>query len=277
MMLTKAVRGSVVAAGLSLGMLFTAPVQAHPLWILPSEFNSSTEEAEWLTFDVSASHTVFGFDKGVPLNTIRVISPDGDRNYLGSYFKGHRRSVFDYKFDQDGTYRVQGQRPPFFFTSYKSGKRDTPKRMMADSQEAKQRLPKNARDVKTMLIDVTSTVYVTRNGPTDVVFQPKGKGFELTPITHPNDIAQNELTSFEVLLDGQPVAGAEVEVTPGGTRYRNARNSIELVTDETGRIEFTPAQAGPWLMSATLTAVDESPLADEKISTRFLTFEVIAE
>lgn len=266
----------MISAVLFSGVFATAS-QAHPLWILPSEFSTSGEDDTWLTFDVTASHTVFGFDKGVGLETVRVFSPDGDTNRLGSYFKGHRRSVFDLQLAQDGTYKVFAQRPKFYFTSYKAGKRDTPKRMMADKVEAKKRLPENARDINTMLIDMSSVVYVTRNAPTDEVYKPTGKGLELNPITHPNDIVQGEAVEFEFLLNGKPQAGVEVEITPGGTRYRNERNSIEITTSESGRVVFTPQQAGPWLLSANYTAPSESPLADTVEAIRYLTFEVIVE
>jgi uncharacterized GH25 family protein len=266
-----ALASSVLLAGAS------ASVQAHPMWILPSEFSISGDASQWLTFDVTASHAVFGFDKGVSADNIKVTSPDGDQNSLGSFFKGHRRSVFDLELTQDGTYKVKGQRPPFYFTSYKSGKRDTPKRMMADKINAKEKLPANARDIKTELIDMSTVVYVSRNAPSDTVFKPKGKGFEFTPITHPNDIVQGEEASFILSLHGEPVAGAEVEITPGGTRYRNDRNSIKLTTDASGEVNFTPGQAGPWLMYAALAAPSDSPLADEVWSGRYLTFEVILE
>lgn len=269
-------KAAVVSTGLLCGAL-AANVQAHPLWILPGEFTVSGDEKAWLTFDVSASHTVFGYDKGVGLQNVQIFSPDGDRNYLGSYFKGHRRSVFDLLVDQDGTYKMFAQRPKFYFTSYKAGKRDTPKRMMADKVEAQQKLPENARDVKTMLIDMTSVAYVTRNEPSNTVYQPKGKGLELNPITHPNDIVQGEEAVIEVLLDGKPAEGVSVEITPGGTRYRNERNSIELTTDKTGRVVFTPEQAGPWFFAADLSIPFDSPLADSVEAIRFLTFEVIAE
>jgi len=263
-----AVAGAITMAGVA---------QAHPIWVLPSEFTVSSDEGEWLTFDATASHTVFGFDKGISLDAFAVYSPDGDKNRLGSYFKGHRRSVFDLYLDQTGTYRIHGQRPEFFFTSYKSGKRDKPKRMMANKMEAAKRLPEDAREVETLLIDVSTQTFVTNNAPTDSVMQPTGKGLELSFVTHPNDIFVGEETVFELLLDGKPVAGVEVEITPGGTRYRDNRNAIELTTAEDGRVAFTPEQAGPWLFYASLETAIENPMADKKYSGRYLTFEVIPE
>lgn len=264
------IAGLIGAAGL---------VHAHPVWIMPSEFSLSTEkdQGEWITVDVTASHTYFGYDKSVALDSFFVLAPDGDRSSIGSYFKGHRRSVFDHYIDQSGTYKIEGKRPLFYFTSYKSGKRDTPKRMFANKEDAKNRLPKNARDVSTLLIDLKTVTYVTNNAPTDDVIEPKGKGLELKPITHPNDIVVGEEVEFVMLLDGKPVSDVEAEVTPAGTKYRSERGAIEFKTSDDGKIVFTPMQAGPWLFGADLKSPVDSPLADYQLSIRFMSFEVLPE
>lgn len=267
---------AALSAGLLCGTL-SMTAQAHPLWVLPAEFNVSGDESTWVTFDASASHTVFGFDKGVSLGDVQIYSPDGDRNRLNSFFKGHRRSVFDLLLDQDGTYKISLQRRPFYFTSYKAGNRDKPKRMMANKMEAAGQLPDNAREVKTMLIDMSSVAFVTRNAPTDDVFKATGKGFELQPVTHPNDIVAGEEVVFQTLVDGKPVAGVEFEITPGGTQYRDERRSLELVSDAQGRVSFTPQLPGPWLLMADHSMPTDSPMADSVEARRFVTFEVIPE
>ncbi|WP_461535763.1 DUF4198 domain-containing protein [Spongorhabdus nitratireducens] len=267
-------KAAVVTAGLLSGAVVST-VQAHPLWVLPGEFNVSDEKASWVTFDVSASHTVFGYDKSPGLEQAKVFSPDGDSNSIRTYFKSQRRSVFDWQLTQDGTYKVHVQRPTFYYTRYKAGKREQDKWVSGNKIETKAKLPDNARDIETMLYDISSVAYVTRNAPTDSVFQPTNKGFELVPQIHPNDIIQDEKVTLNVLIDGKPAKGAKVEITPGGSQYRNDRNSIELETDESGRIQFTPGQAGPWLMSASLVSPLDSPMADTVKAVRFLTFEVI--
>ncbi|WP_286238873.1 DUF4198 domain-containing protein [Neptuniibacter halophilus] len=275
----KGIRHPVKSCLLGGLLAISSMAQAHPLWVLPSEFSLSTEEGQgqWVSFDVSASHTVFAYDKGVPLDSFKLYAPDGDRQPLGSYFKGHRRSVFELYLDQNGTYKIEGQRPAFYFTSYKSGKRDTPKRMMANKQEAKQRLPKNARDVSTLLIDLSTRTYVTNNTPSDSVLTPAAKGLDLNLLTHPSDIVVGEPVELALLLDGKPVSDVEVEITPGGTRYRSERGALQLNTDQQGAIRFTPEQAGPWLLGASLKSPVDSPLADYKMSIRYMSFEVLPE
>lgn len=271
----KASKFALALSGLSLAM----GSQAHPMWILPHQFNLSTEQdkGEWVTFDASASHTVFSPDKGIPLDNARVMSPDGDRQPIGQFLKGPRRSVFDLYLDQNGTYLIKAQRPTLYFTSYKSGKRDTPKRMMANKQVAKARLPKDAREVTTTLIDISTATYVTNNAPSDSVLKPSQKGFEVVFDTHPSDIITGEEVNMVVHLDGKPVAGVEIEITPHGSKYRDERGSIKLTTQADGKVSFVPEAAGPWLFLASLQSELSSPLADSQRSMRYITLEVQPE
>lgn len=258
----------------AVALITSAAASAHPVWIVPSDFTLSSEDGDWVSVDVSATHTYFSYDKPVPLDFARVYSPDGDQKPVISYFKAQRRSVFDWFVNQHGTYRIEMSRPPFFFTSYKSGKRETPKRMMANKMQAKQRLPKNARDVKTLLIRSKSLVYITHNTPSDTVVTPKGKGLELNLKNHPNDLVVGEPVVFETWLNGKTVAGVKVEVTPEGTKYRDDRGIQEFVTDQTGRVEFNPGKPGRWFVSAMFTSETETPMADENMDLIYLVLEV---
>lgn len=264
------VKGMVLVIFLSLAL----GVQAHPRWILPGEFTISGDEDQWVSFDLTASHSVFGVDKGISAQNVRIISPDGDQNYLRNFFTGHRRSVFDLEFDMDGTYKIYEERPIFYYTGYKTGKRETVKYIPGNKVEVQGRLPERARDVRTEVLDMSAVVYVTRNAPTDTVLEPKGKGLELVPVTHPSDIVEGEEVTVKMLLDGQAAAGIEVEITPNGTRYRDERKSILITTDKSGLVAFTPNLPGPWLLAATLYSDESSPMADVRWSARYMTFEV---
>jgi uncharacterized GH25 family protein len=257
-----------------IAVLVSVDSSAHPRWILPHEFNVSGSEELWVTFDLTASHAIFDFDKGISAENVRIFSPDGDQNYLASFFTGHRRSVFDIKLDQDGTYKVYEQRPLYYYTSYKSGKRDTEKYILANKIEASSRLPSQARDIETFLIDMSSVVYVTKNLPTDQVLRGSGEGLELLAITHPSDIVEGEKVQLLMHFDGGPVADVKIEITPAGTEYRDQRKAIQFTTDESGIVVFTPNQIGPWLVSATLTSSEKSLVADSRWSARYMSFEV---
>lgn len=257
--------------------LYALVVPAHPRWILPTDFTISGDEDQWISFDLTASHSVFDVDKGISAENVRIISPDGDQNYLRHFFTGHRRSVFDLQFEMDGTYKIYEKRPVFYYTGYKTGNRETVKYIQGNKVEIEGRIPDRARDIRTEVLDMSTMVYVTRNAPTDSALEPKGKGLEIVPITHPSDIVQGESVTVKMMLDGLPVAGVDVEITPAGTRYRDQRRSIILKTQGSGLIVFTPDQPGPWLLATTLYSPENSPMADVRWSARYMTFEVSPE
>lgn len=92
--------------------------------------------------------------------------------------------------------------------------------------------------------------FVTLGSPTTTVFASEGTGLELKPVTHPNDVYAGEEVSFQLLLDGKPAEGIEVDIIRGSDRYRNSEDGLKLTTDATGTITFTPTEAGAYWLSA---------------------------
>lgn len=264
----------LLSIGFTVGFI---TANAHPLWILPHEFNVSTDKAEWISIDVTASNTLFSFDHSVGLEHAFIYSPDGQKKPVDSYFKGHSRSVFDLHVTQSGTYKVELKRPPFFFTTYKVPGKNRPQRIMANKAQAAKKLPADAQEVKTLLINMSSATYITNNQPSEQVFTPTGAGLELQAVTHPNDIVQGEEVTLKLLLDGQPASNLAVELTPSGTKYRNDRNAQHITTDKEGQFSFTPNQAGSWLLFAKTMRPTDNPQADQELLMLYVTFEVILD
>lgn len=250
---------------------------AHPLWMLPSEFSLSVEEAKWITVDATASHGVFSFDKPVGLDDVTIYNPANEPGRLGAYFKGHRRSVFDLELTDSGTYKVELRSPERYVTNYVVGKRNTQRRIFGSKSEVQDQLPAAAREVTTYATQRISAFYVTKQAPTREVLTATGKGFELDALTHPSDIVAGEEAAFRFTFDGKPVADLKVEVVPSGTAYRDSRQQTELVTDENGEVHFTPAEGGPHLLSTSLSRPIDSPLADQARVSYLLTFEAMPE
>ncbi len=262
------------AAALSLALLAPS-VQAHPLWMLPSEFNLSTEESFWITVDATAAHGVFTFDKAVGLDNVNIYTPAGDRQRMGPYFKGKRRSVFDLEIDTDGTYKVELSTPQRYFTTYEIGSRNTKRRVFANKQEAD--LPKGAKNVSTTAVQAISAFYITQGAPSDKVLEATGKGFELHPLTHPSDVVAKENARFKFTFDGKPLANLDIEITPHGTAWRDSREQMDLKTDKDGVVTFKPTVAGPHLLMTSMRKAVDSPLADTAGVNYHLTFEVLSQ
>lgn len=272
----KAVKKMAGAAAITMA-LASAGAIAHPLWMLPSEFNLSTDEGHWITVDATASHGVFSFDKPISLNNVTIYRPAGERQRMGPYYKGQRRSVFDMQLNDLGTYKVELKAPARYMTRYVVGGRDTQRRIMANKQEAAAQLPDDARDVVTMAMQNISVFYVSQKAPTRNVLEVTGEGFEMDAITHPSDIVVGEPATFRFTFNGEPLVETAVEVVPHGTAYRSSRLQTDLLTDAEGRVSFTPELAGPHLLSANARFAGDGVLADE-VGVNFLfTFEAIPE
>ena len=70
------IKALALAGVMAFGLAATTTAQAHPRWILPSHFTVSKEGGDWLTFDVTASHGTFVFDKPAGSENAHVIMPD---------------------------------------------------------------------------------------------------------------------------------------------------------------------------------------------------------
>ncbi|HET7775550.1 MAG TPA: DUF4198 domain-containing protein, partial [Azospira sp.] len=107
---------------------------------------------------------------------------------------------------------------------------------------------------------------------------PVGKGLELVPVTHPNDLVNGEAATFQMLLDGQPAAGLEVTVTKGATRYRNQLNEMKLKTGADGKFSVTFPEAGMYWLDAELKDNKTSvKAAQERRITYAATLEVLPQ
>lgn len=258
----------------------TTNVQAHSLWMLPSEFNLSTDDATWITVDATASNSVFSVDKPIALDQVSIYSADGKKHRMGSYFKGQRRSVFDFEINQQGTYKVELRPQPRYMTLFEIGEKNQRQRIFANKLEAE--VPSGAKNVKTVAVQSIASFYVTQKAPTDKVLETTGKGFELQALTHPSDVVEQEESRFKFTYNGKPVANTQVDITPHGTAWRSAREEMVLTTDKDGVVTFTPVKTGPHLLIISLrqdidTNDAGSALADSIGVNYHLTFEVLPQ
>ncbi|WP_416884779.1 DUF4198 domain-containing protein [Marinospirillum sp.] len=260
--------------GLITGLtLLSGSAFAHPIWMHPSEFHLSTEDPFWITVDATASHGVFSFDKPIGVDQVSVYRPNGDRQRLGPYYKGQRRTVFDLLIDQAGTHKVELRGQPRYMTRYVIGERNTARRAFGNKLEVQ--LPEGAREVTTVAVQNIAAFFITQGAPTTGVLETTGEGFELHALTHPSDVVQGEEARFRFTFDGQPATGLRAELVPHGTAWRDSRRQIEITGDEDGVLSFTPQQTGPHLLSVHLNMAIENPLADSVAVNYLVSLEVL--
>lgn len=245
-LLARTIAAVALAAGLA------APAAAHRQWMLPSATNFSGED-NWLTVDAAVSNDLFYFEhRPGNIDNVKAIAPDGTTEVpLENKGKGQYRNTFDVHLAQKGTYRI-GSASDMLMGSYVlDGKterlpRGTTKETLAGV------LPAGATDVKTSESISRNELYVTVGEPTTTVFKPTGRGIELMPVTHPNDLVSGETATFQFLLDGKPTANLKVTVIPGGIRYRDQLGQMDLVTGADGKVAITwPAPGMYWVNVST--------------------------
>lgn len=263
-----------LASVMAMGLAAATAAQAHPRWVLPSHFTVSKEGGDWLTFDVTASHGTFVFDKPAGSEQAFVIMPDGRSERPNFVIRGKRRSMFDFFFVEEGTHKVAINNQPSYYTQYKAGRRDTVKWARASKADRASVIPEKARDVVTQLSYTRAESYVTVGMPTEKALEIEGKLLEMKPITHPSDIIEGEEVTFQFFFNGEPQQGVTAEITREGTLYRNHQEQIDVVSDKDGKITFTPDVAGRYLMKANYKGeLKNDPLADKASMNVHLTFE----
>lgn len=135
-------------------------------------------------------------------------------------------------------------------------------------------IPAGATDLALTETVGRNEFFVTAGEPSDALLKPTGKGLEFVPVTLPTDLVSNEPGQFRFLVDGKPAAGLEVEVIPGGRRYRESDQTQKLKTDAQGLLTVNWAGAGFYWLNASLT--DEKP-SNPKAAKRRMSYTATLE
>jgi len=237
---------ALAAAGLALALPFSA--QAHRAWMAPS-FTVMSGESAWVSVDAAISNELFYADhRPMRLDGVVVMAPDGSTDKLQHALTAQYRSTFDVQLSKPGTYKIVSASSSVQASWTENGE---VKRFRGTADEFLKQVPAGAAELKTIRGSNRIETFVTRDAPTDAVLKPTGKGLELVPVTHPNDLVSGEAATFRFLLDGKPAADLEVTLVPGASRYRAAPDEIKLKTGPDGAFKVTFPEAGMYWLNAT--------------------------
>lgn len=235
---------------------------AHKQWLLPSSTVVAGEDV-WVTLDAAVSNALY-YPDFVPLrlDTLAITAPDGSPVQAQNASTLKSRSVFDLHLSQQGTYRIAsvnnglsarwGDRPGGRNAGAGQGPGSQNGGFLRNVsvEELATKIPKGAKNVEVSETLARVETFVTNGTPTPI--RPTGKGLELLPVTHPNDLFAGEPAEFKLTVDGKPQAGLEVHIVRGATRYRNAQDEIKATTDANGVVTVTWPEAGMyWLQAGT--------------------------
>ncbi len=243
---------ALVAALASVGA-----AHAHRGWMLPSATVLSGAEP-WVTVDAAISNDVFFFEHHpMRLDNLAVFAPDGAPVKAENQSTGRYRSTFDVKLSQVGTYKI-AMVSDGMNASFKVGTET--KRVRGTRESLAKEIPANATEVNVSQNFSRNEIFVTAGKPTTTTLKPTGRGLELVPVTHPNDLFVGDVAKFRFVLDGKPAAGVAVTVIPGGIRYRDKLDEQKLTTDAQGEVSIKWATPGMhWLSASPARAAQGGP------------------
>ena len=234
---------------LALAAALAAPMsaQAHRAWLAPTSTVLSGNDA-WVGFDAGMSNVVFQPDHAaMRLSDLQIIAPDGTRLEAQNANQARYRSSFDIELKQQGTYRIANVAQGFMAMYEQGGERKRYRGSEADFAAA---LPADATNVQASRTYTRTETFVTLGNPTDIT--ANGQGLELIPVTHPNDAAEGEASTFQLVLNGAPAANVDVTIARGHQRYRSSPEEMTAKTDAEGKFTVNWEKAGLYWIGASV-------------------------
>ena len=241
-MKTLAKRLLVAAAVVSMTV---GAAHAHRAWFVPSATVVSGD-APWVTVDGAVSNNLFFPDhRPMQIEAITITAPDGSTVKPQNATVGQFRTTFDIKLEQKGTYRI-AQANTGLNASWKEGT-ETKRWRGTMADYVAQGIDKKP-GVELTLSSRRVETFVTNGALSEL--KASGKGLELTPVTHPNDLYAGEAITFKLTDNGKPAANVDVVVIAGGDRYRAEPGELKLRSGADGTLTFKLENAGMYWLEA---------------------------
>lgn len=240
-MKTTSVRARVLTLAAAAALALPAAVHAHRSWLLPSGTIYSGQ-LPWVSVDAAVSNDIFYYEHNAAgLDNLVVIGPDGQPVQAENQAKGRYRSMFDVKLEKQGTYRLALVNDAII-ASFKVGTET--KRLRGTAESLAKEIPADAQDLRVSQSQNRVETFVTSGKPTTEALKPTGRGIELVPVTHPNDLVEGDTATFRFLDNGKPAAGYSATVILAGLRYRSELGEIRTTTDDKGEVKIKWPAAG---------------------------------
>lgn len=240
-------------------------------YLLPEQFDSKNNSVS-----LQSAITIEKFYSANRNYSTRFFSttPDGIQQEIKPVANLERFSLLDLAIPQEGTYqiktanqasssidyariegrwlRVRTERPatpsqPAMAAATPAQSRPTATSTVTTPEAARPRrfiyadeVPTNTPTAKTDVIQLAET-YVTKGAPSTLP-KPTGKGLELIPITHPNEVFADGSFEFKMQFDGKPLPKLTLELYRGASEYDEEQTQAlgHIDTDDEGhaKIDF---------------------------------------
>lgn len=252
--------------------------EAHRVWIKPSTTVVSGD-SEWVTFDAAIANGIFNPDHyAYPVERLTALSPSGNNVALQNKAKLKYRSVFDLELTQPGTYKVFNQSRSLVarWTDSDGKKHYWPGRgKVATLADFNQQVPKTAEDLQVTDVARRLEVFVTLGAPNQTALKPTGKGLELNPISHPNDLYTGEAFTLQFTMDGEAAKGAEMTLVRQDEKYRDKASANKYTADANGEVTMTLSQPGMYWLEVEYQDERAQAPASKRVGSYVTTLEVL--
>jgi len=240
---------------LAAAVIVAAPAAAHRFWMVPSATTVAGEDG-WVTVDGAISNDLFYPDHQPMRAAPAVVQPDGTEGKVENFAVGKYRATFDLHLTQRGTYKLAQVNDGLMGSYTLNG---TEQRIPRGTSAAGFQLPAGATGAKLTEMSSRSELFVTSGAPSEGALKPTGRGLELVPVTHPNDLVAGEPATFRFTADGKPATQLAVTMIAGGGRYREAVGEMALKTDAKGEVTVKWPGAGMYWMNASAQGASSKP------------------
>lgn len=214
---------------------------AHTPYLTPGNFAPAAGET--VTLDAAFAETFFVPEVVFDDSEFAVIQPDGGVVSPDTVQRLKTRAVAEHSVSAgNGTYRFStGPRLGARFRTWEAnGKQQS-------SREPDAKVPAGAKMLSDFQSLTLAETYVTVGQPDRAALKPYGKGLEVVPVGHPNDLYVGEKFEFVVHYDGKPLAGHKVEITEAVWTSDRKPQTAVLLTDTQGHAAFPLDSAGTWI------------------------------
>lgn len=247
---------------LAVAVGMTSIVNAHSLWIVPSQTQFSGDKA-WVTFDAAASNQMFiANHASLDLVKMNAWSPSNQKVSMQNAVEGRVRTVFDLQLQEPGTYQVLRSGVSILARG-KPPEKNKPKDDKPNGKPKQRRwwrgtlndylagkYPDNfSADNFITLVSQVET-FVTLGAPTKITTAPSQYGMDIDYLTHPNALYTGEVVNLRVLVDGHPAANIDVEIIAGNSQYRDSTNPLKLTSNADGEIAVIWQKPGMYWLHA---------------------------
>jgi uncharacterized GH25 family protein len=257
-------------------MLSLAPAvtEAARAWLLPSQ-TVLARSGGWVAVDAAMADDLFSVNQAaMQVDSLVVTGPDGQPVAPQNAAKSRSRASFDLELRQPGTYRITVADSMVMARWEEEGK---PKRWRGAPADMAANIPANAAKLDVHEMQRRIETFVSVGTPSELK-GPVGKGLELVPLQHPNDLYAREPAKFRLLLDGKPAPGLGVEFVAGGTRYRDSPEALRATTDKAGEISVIfPAAGLYWFDAGIEDQASTVPNVKARHASYNATFEVLPQ